>query len=465
MVPVIALVGRPNVGKSTLFNKLTKSKDALVADFSGLTRDRQYGDALFENKPFIVIDTGGIGVDDLSVDALMSRQSKVAIEEADIVFFLVEARSGLTPVDEDIASKLRKEGKKVVVVINKIDGLDESQACAEFQSLGFDKVFAISATHNRGLSNLLEKITEEFPERVEIDTDLLDGNINLAFIGRPNVGKSTLINRMLGQERVVVYDMPGTTRDSIAIPFTRDDQNYTLIDTAGIRRRGKVNLAIEKFSIVKTLQSIKDTNVCLLLIDAQEGLTEQDMHLLGYIIEAGKGVVIVVNKWDGLDEEHKEAVKSTLGRRLKFINYAKVRYISALHGTGVGNLFADVLNAYKSANKKLSTPKLTKLLMQFVEDHQPPLVKGRRVKLRYAHTGGHNPPIIVIHGNQVQSLPDSYKKYLANSFSDKLEMVGTPLKIEFKSGDNPYKDKKNKLTPRQIHKKRRLFKRKAKMKK
>ncbi|ASQ45846.1 ribosome biogenesis GTPase Der [Legionella clemsonensis] len=456
MIPVIALVGRPNVGKSTLFNRLTRTQDALVADFPGLTRDRQYGQAEFEEKPFIVIDTGGVGVDDLAVDALMSRQSAVALEEATIVLFLVDARSGLTGVDENIAHQLRKSNKPVYLVVNKTDGLQEEMACAEFQTLGFNEVHPISATHGRGMHALLGKLTASFEPAVEEQTD--NAAIKIAFVGRPNVGKSTLINRILGEERVVVYDMPGTTRDSIAIPFTREEKGYILIDTAGIRRRARVDEKIEKFSVIKTLQSIKESHVCMMLLDAREGLTEQDMHLLGFIIEAGKALVIAVNKWDGLTDEHKEHVREELNRRLHFVHFAKIRFISALHGSGVGLLFKDIEQAYSSAMQSFSTPKLTRLLQDFVSQHTPPLVQGRRIKLRYAHAGGHNPPIIVIHGNQVESLPDSYKRYLTNAFVTHLGLIGTPLRLEFKGGVNPFKDKKNKLTERQIKRKRRLMK-------
>jgi len=457
MIPIIALVGRPNVGKSTLFNRLTRTQNAIVADFPGLTRDRQYGDATFEHKSFIVVDTGGVGVDDLAVDALMSKQSEFALHEADIVFFLVDARAGLTAVDRNIAMNLRKMSKHVVLVINKIDGLDEEVACADFQSLGLGLSYAISASHGRGMISLLQAVTADFSAN-EATPDEPD-TVKIAFAGRPNVGKSTLINRILGEERVVVYDLPGTTRDSIAIPFERDGQSYTLIDTAGIRRRSRIDEKIEKFSVIKTLQSIKESNVCLMVLDAKEGLTEQDMHLLGFIIEAGKALVVVVNKWDGLDEDHREDVKQTLSRRLHFANFAQIRFISALHGSGVGTLFKDITQAYRSAMLDLSTPKLTRILQDLTTQHTPPLVNGRRIKLRYAHAGGHNPPIVVIHGNQLDALPDSYKRYLIKSFTEQLGLIGTPLKLEFKGSHNPFKDKKNKLTDRQIKRRQRLIKR------
>ncbi|MDP3268849.1 MAG: ribosome biogenesis GTPase Der [Legionella sp.] len=458
MIPVIALVGRPNVGKSTLFNRITKTQDALVADFPGLTRDRQYGEAFYENKPFIVVDTGGIGVDDIAVDNLMSKQSAIALEEADVVLFIVDGRTGLTGIDQNVANNLRKLGKKIHLVVNKTEGLDDDIACSDFQSLGITEVHSISASHGSGISSLLESILAPFaPQAEELSQD--NNAIKIAFAGRPNVGKSTLINRILGEERVVVYDMPGTTRDSISIPFERDDQRYILIDTAGVRRKSRVGEKIEKFSVIKTLQAIKESNVCLQLLDANEGITDQDMNLLGFIIESGKALVIAINKWDGLDEEHKERVKDELSRRLHFANFAKIRFISALHGSGVGGLFKDINEAYASATQSFSTPRLTRLLQDISTKHTPPCVNGRRIKLRYAHIGGHNPPIIIIHGNQLNSLPDSYKRYLNNEFIKHLGLVGTPLKIEFKGGDNPYADKKNKLSQRQVNKKKRLMKR------
>lgn len=455
MIPVIALVGRPNVGKSTLFNRLTRTQDALVADFPGLTRDRQYGEAKYDDKPFIVVDTGGIGVDDIAVDGLMSKQSAIALNEADVVLFVVDGKSGLTGIDEHIANNLRRLSKQIIVVVNKTDGMDDDVACADFQSLGFGEVHPLSAAHGHGISSLLDVVLAPFEVEVAEESD--EKAIKIAFAGRPNVGKSTLINRILGEERVVVYDMPGTTRDSISIPFERDDQRYVLIDTAGVRRKSRVDEKIEKFSVIKTLQAIKESNVCLQLLDAREGITDQDMNLLGFIIESGKALVIAINKWDGLDEEHREHVKSELSRRLHFANFAKIRFISALHGSGVGGLFQDINEAYTSATQSFSTPRLTRLLQDISTKHTPPCVDGRRIKLRYAHIGGHNPPIIVIHGNQLSALPESYKRYLNNEFIKHLGLVGTPLKIEFKGGTNPYADKKNKLSQRQVNKKRRLM--------
>lgn len=460
MLPVVALVGRPNVGKSTLFNRLTRRQDALVADFPGLTRDRQYGEVLTAETPFLVVDTGGIGVDDDAVDKLMSRQSQLALDEADIIMLLVDARAGVSPLDERIAQELRLLNKPVIVAVNKIDGVDPEMALADFASFGYSDYYCISAAHGRGISQLLEALCEQLPEPEHATGEMaVPKGIKLAFVGRPNVGKSTLVNRMLGEERVVVLDMPGTTRDSIYIPFEREGQNYTLIDTAGVRKRGRIGEKIEKFSVIKSMQAVKDSNVCLMLIDAQEGLTEQDMHLLGFIVETGRALVLVVNKWDGLDEEQKEKIRSDIDRRLQFIKFAKVRYISALHGSGVGTLYPLIVEAYHAANQSFSTPQLTRLLEDLVSQHQPPMVSGRRIKLRYAHSGGQNPPKIIIHGNQLQSLPESYRRYLMNSFTKHLNITGTPLQVEFRTGENPFKGKKNTLTARQIHKRRRLMKR------
>lgn len=464
MVPVFVLVGRPNVGKSTLFNRFTGSQNALVADYPGLTRDRQYGEATAHNRPFIIVDTGGIGVDDLDVDTLMSKQSTTALDEASAVFFIVDARSGLTPLDQEIAVQLRKLSKPIYLVINKIDGLDVDIASADFRSLGFEAVYKVSATHGRGVSDFLKQVLDR-----SVNTDTSDAvltaterlhpdAIRIAFVGRPNVGKSTLINRLLGEERVVVFDLPGTTRDSIAIPFQHDHQNYTLIDTAGVRRRSRIDEKIEKFSVIKTLQAIQSAQVCLLVLDAREGLTDQDLHVLSFILEAGKALVIVMNKWDGLEDSHKEHVRETLSRKLTFIQFAKIRFISALHGSGVGLLFKDIKQAYQSAQQTFSTPQLTRLLQDIVTQHAPPMHQGRAVKLRYAHMGGQNPPCIVIHGNRVDALPESYKRYLINAFIEQLKLVGTPLKVEFKSGNNPFKDKKNLLTPRQLRQRQRLMK-------
>ncbi len=458
MIPTIVFVGRPNVGKSTLFNRLTRTQDALVADFPGLTRDRKYGAASFDGKPFLVVDTGGIGVEDIAVDALMASQSERALEEADHVFFLVDARAGLTPTDEKVALHLRKHGKNIHLLVNKTDGLDEAVFSAEFQQLGFPKTYSISATHGRGIQQLLKAVTSDFPPAPPAALlDKADGATRVAIIGRPNVGKSTLVNRMLGEERMVVYDMPGTTRDSVEVPFEHGGKHYMLVDTAGIRRRSRVDEKIEKFSIIKTLGSIQDAHVCVMLIDGQEDLTEQDLHLMGFIINAGRGLVVAVNKWDGLDADHKDHIKEAILRKLKFAEFAKFHFISALHGSGVGLLFKDINEAYRSAIKQLSTPELTRILQDLVAKHPPPLVHGRRIKLRYAHAGGQNPPLVIIHGNQVDELPLSYQRYLIKEYTRRLKLVGTPLKVLFKGGENPYQGKKNTLTKTQVKHRKRMM--------
>lgn len=590
MTPVVALVGRPNVGKSTMFNRLTHSRDALVANFPGLTRDRKYGKAEIDGLEFIVIDTGGVDGSEDGVELEMANQSFKAMNEADIVLFLVDAREGILPGDEIIADHLRCSLKPVILVANKIDGINADVACAEFYSLGLGEPQQIAASHGIGISQLINDIVypelckvkmddpdyipreaednlvddevaehrvcfvftggrvpcfkEDFSfeyvpvkairlqEDVEViqkgkdvmlsvyyqgrdlylqyddgerlagvdicfyiahiqdlpycslpkDPSELDNfddpedaeasetfepvegretppeSIKFAIVGRPNVGKSTLTNRMLGEERVVVYDLPGTTRDSIYIPMERNGQKYTIIDTAGVRKRKKVKLTVEKFSVIKTLQAIEDAHVVMLLIDAHEGLTDQDLGLLGFILHSGRAVVIAVNKWDGLDAELKERIKIELDSRLGFVNFAMVHFISALHGTGVGHLFESIDQAFKSATTRISTSRITRLMMLATAEHQPPLVHGRRVKLKYAHSGGYNPPRIIIHGNQVNDLPDSYKRYLINYFREALHMVGTPIHIEFVEGENPFEGRVNKLTQSQMRKKRRLMK-------
>ncbi|MBK4716026.1 MULTISPECIES: ribosome biogenesis GTPase Der [Tenebrionibacter/Tenebrionicola group] len=486
MVPVVALVGRPNVGKSTLFNRLTRTRDALVADFPGLTRDRKYGRAEVEGREFICIDTGGIDGTEEGVETRMAEQSLLAIEEADVVLFMVDARAGLMPADEAIARHLRSREKPTFLVANKTDGLDADQAIADFWQLGMGEIHAIAASHGRGVTSLLEQVLlpwmDETSPPEEIDEDEAywkqyaidrgeveeveeeeafnpqDLPIKIAIVGRPNVGKSTLTNRILGEDRVVVFDMPGTTRDSIYIPMERDEREYVLIDTAGVRKRGKVTEVVEKFSVIKTLQAIEDANVVLLVIDAREGISDQDLSLLGFILNSGRSLVIVVNKWDGLSQEVKEQVKETLDFRLGFIDFARVHFISALHGSGVGNLFESVLEAYDSSTRRVGTSMLTRIMTMAVDDHQPPLVRGRRVKLKYAHAGGYNPPIVVIHGNQVKDLPDSYKRYLMNYFRKSLNVMGTPIRIQFKEGENPYANKRNTLTPTQMRKRKRLIK-------
>jgi len=452
MKPVIALVGRPNVGKSTLFNRLTRSRDALVADFSGLTRDRIYGNVTSNGCDFIIIDTGGLTAQSDDMSDLMQKQADLAIEEADIVFFLVDGRAGLVADDQAVATKLRTIGKPTILVVNKSEGELREIMAAEFYALGLGEPQVISASQGRGTANLLLTLQDEVPAVVARNTESdeedkkSDNTINLAVLGRPNVGKSTLINRIMGEDRVVAFDEPGTTRDSIHIPFEKDGTEYTLIDTAGIRRRSKVSEMLEKFSIVKTLQALEDANVVLLVLDAHEGIVEQDLHLAGLIIQSGRAVVIAVNKWDGLDKDEREWVTSNVERRLPFLNFANTHFISALHGSGVGLLFKSVKQAYESAMAQIPTPRLTRVLEDAVSDHQPPLVHGRRIKFRYAHLGGKNPPRIIIHGNQTDSTPNSYKRYLENTFRDVLKLHGTPIVIEFKKGDNPFKDKKKRTS-------------------
>ncbi len=460
MRPVIALVGRPNVGKSTLFNRLTRSRDALVANIPGLTRDRQYGQGLLGASPYIVIDTGGISGDEQGIDFEMAAQSLQAIEEANVVLFMVDARDGLTPTDSFILDHLRKNNKTVYLVINKVDGLDVDQAMSEFYVTGMEFLFPITATQGRGVTKMIDSVLSEFPEHAPEGEDLAAGdeNIKIAIAGCPNVGKSTLVNRMLGEERVVVYDQPGTTRDSIYIPFERHGRQYTLIDTAGIRRRGKTREVAEKFSVVKSLQSIQDANVVIMVLDAQKGIVEQDMHLLDYVIQAGRGLVIAFNKWDGMDDHQRNDVKSEVKRRLAFADFAQVHFISARHGTGVGDLYRSVHKAYKSARKEFSTNLLTRILQAATSEHAPPTINNRRIKLRYAHVGGHNPPIVVIHGKQTDKLPDSYRRFLEKYFRNALKLEGTPIRIEFKSSDNPFTEKEKNLSPQKVAQKRRIKK-------
>jgi GTP-binding protein len=458
MLPVIALVGRPNVGKSTLFNRLTRTRDALVADVPGLTRDRKYGEGKVGERPYIAVDTGGLSEAGDGLDGLMAQQAWQAIEEADLLFFMVDARAGLTSVDETIAAALRRTGKPLMLVVNKTDGLDVDSVMAEFYALGLGETHPIAAAHGRGVAALMNCAMQQLPPAIEVSDAAVDeDSIRVAVVGRPNVGKSTLINRILGEERVLAFDRPGTTRDSIFIPFVRDDTAYTLIDTAGMRRRARVSEAIEKFSVIKTLQAIDAAHVVILVLDAHEEISEQDASLAGYIAEKGRALVIAVNKWDGLESHERRQIVSQLERRLPFLAFASTCFISALHGSGVGDLFPLVQKAYLSAMRELSTPRLTGILEAAVQEHQPPLVHGRRIKLRYAHQGGRNPPIIVIHGNQTERVPATYKRYLENVFRSAMKLSGTPIRIEFKTGSNPYQGRRNKLTPRQQKSRSRLL--------
>lgn len=461
MEPVIALVGRPNVGKSTLFNYLTRTRDALVADFPGLTRDRQYGRGKIGERPYIVVDTGGLGDDPEGVDLGMRAQAMQAVGEADAILFMVDARAGVTAADLAIADQLRRMNKPVVLVANKIDGVHQEVATADFHELGLGEPQPIAAVHGRGVQQLVEAMLARLGEVAGESATLVDeveGSIRIAVVGRPNVGKSTLVNRLLGEERVVVFDMPGTTRDSVFIPFERDGQPFTLIDTAGVRRRARVHEAVEKFSVIKTLQAIEAAHVVILVIDAREGVGEQDATLIGHIIDAGRAMVLAVNKWDHLSVEQKETVHRQLDVKLAFLDFARQHFISALHGTGVGELFRSVLKAHEAAYRVMGTSALTRVLEDAVTAHAPPIAKGRRVKLRYAHQGGKNPPIIVIHGNQTDQVPNAYRRYLINTFRKVFDLRGTPVRLEFKTGDNPFEGRRNKLTPRQTAKRQRLMK-------
>jgi GTP-binding protein len=442
MKPVIALVGRPNVGKSTLFNRLTRSRDALVADLPGLTRDRHYGEGRMGERPFLVIDTGGF--EPVAKDGIMhemAKQTKQAVAEADVVIFIVDGRQGLTPHDKTITDFLRKSGRSVMLVVNKSEGMKYTSVTADFYELGLGDPYVISAAHGDGVMDLVEESLDiAFTQRPASEElpDTLRDSVKLAIVGRPNVGKSTLVNTLLGEERVIAFDMPGTTRDSIEIDFEREGKSYTLIDTAGIRRRGKVFEAIEKFSVVKTLQSISEANVVLLLLDAQQDISEQDAHIAGFILESGRALVVGVNKWDGLTSDRRDEIKMDLERKLNFLSFAKFHFISALKSTGIGPLMKSVDSAYAAATINLSTPKLTRALIEAVE-HQQPRRKGSiRPKLRYAHQGGQNPPIVVIHGNALEAIDDNYKRYLEKHFRETFSLVGTPLRIELRSGKNPF---------------------------
>lgn len=469
MKPVLALIGRPNVGKSTLFNRLTRSRDALVADFPGLTRDRQYGTGTLFEREYLVVDTGGLTDQKEGIDQQMAKQTLAAIEEADALLFLVDGREGLNAGDEQIAKHLRQTGKPVFLLVNKIDGVDADQVASEFYGLGFTEVHKIAAAQNRGISSMMEAVLEHFPDdELENDESFSDDEtetseeddqrIRIAIVGRPNVGKSTLVNRILGEERVIAFDQPGTTRDSIFIPFEREDgRQYTLIDTAGVRRRSRVNETIEKFSVIKTLEAIRAAHVVVMVLDAHDVIADQDAHLLGLILDEGKGLVLAINKWDGLQNDERDYIKHQLSLKLTFLDFAERHFISALHGSGVGLLYKSIHEAYESSMLKVPTSRLTRILETAVSLHQPPMSVGRRIKLRFAHQGGSNPFTVVIHGNQTEKLPAAYKRYLINYFQKTLNIKGTQIKLEFKTGDNPFEGKRNTLTPRQQHKRKRLM--------
>lgn len=439
MTPVVALVGRPNVGKSTLFNRLTRSRDALVADLPGLTRDRHYGDGRIGDRPYIVVDTGGFEpIRTEGIVQAMTGQAQLAITESDVVIFLVDGRAGLTPQDSRIAQSLRQSGKKVFLAVNKAEGLNEVMR-AEFFELALGEPYLISAAHGDGVRALMDLVLEGFPKEEEIEEEGdFKHKVKVAVVGRPNAGKSTLINSLIGEERLIAFDMPGTTRDSIEVEFEYKDRQYTLIDTAGLRRKGKVFEAVEKFSVIKTLQAIENCNVAVLLLDAHEGISEQDANIAGYILESGRALVVAVNKWDDLDDYDRQNVKRELEFKLHFLRWAKVLYISALHKKGLGNLMQAINEAHAAAFIKLPTPKLTRALIAAVQRQLPPRAGGGRPKMRYAHQGGMNPPVIVVHGNALDDVPESYRRYLEGWFRDKFKLTGTPLRVEFKTKFNPY---------------------------
>ncbi len=459
MLPVVALVGRPNVGKSTLFNVLTRTRDALVADQPGLTRDRHYGVCRLGTREFIVVDTGGLTDGADALDALTAQQVRQAIEEADCIIFIVDARAGTLPQDNDILATLRRTGKRVLLAINKVDGLDETEALAEFSRLGLGDVLPVAAAHGRGVTDLVQRVETGLPESEADDptAEPDDDSVRVAIIGRPNVGKSTLVNRLLGENRVVVSETAGTTRDSIHVELSRDGKRYTLIDTAGVRRRARVEQAIEKFSVIKTLRSIAAAHVVVVLLDAGEGVSEQDATLIGYVLDEGRALVIAANKWDGLSAYDRERCKASLSRKLDFVGFAKSVTISALHGSGMAELMRAIDTAHAAASRELPTAELTRALEAAYAAHQPPMVRGHAPKLRYAHSGGRNPPTIIIHGSRTRHVAESYRRYLENFFRKRFKLVGTPVRIEFRESSNPFAGRKNVLTERQQKKRKRMI--------
>ncbi len=443
MKPTLVIVGRPNVGKSTLFNRLTRSRDALVADFPGLTRDRHYGHGRLGNRPHLVVDTGGFEpAAKVGILAEMALQAEAAIAEADMLLFVVDGRAGLSPQDRSIADRLRRAGRPLLLVVNKAEGMERAIAGAEFHELGCGVPLVISAAHGDGVKELVEEALAHFPETEEAEESAAGPRI--AVVGRPNVGKSTLINALLGEERVIAFDQPGTTRDAIAVPFRRKGRDYTLIDTAGLRRRGKVFEAIEKFSVIKTLQSIEEANVAVMVLDASQDISDQDAHIAGFCVEAGRAMVIAVNKWDAVDAYRRDRVKADMARKLGFLGFANAHFISALKGEGVNPLMAAVDAAFAAAMVKMPTPKLTRLLLAALEKQAPPRHGIFRPKMRYAHQGGSNPPIIVIHGNALDHVSDTYRRYLERHFMDAFALKGTPLRIEFRTARNPYAERRSK---------------------
>ncbi len=454
--PALALLGRPNVGKSTLFNRLTRSRDALVADIPGVTRDVKIGLGRVGNAAYLVVDTGGLEDTDDPLGQQVSQFARQALEESAAGLFLVDGREGLTAADRTLVQQLRKSNKPLFLAVNKVDHLDPMPLLAECAELGLSPLFPISAAHGTGVASMIDAITADWVGRDE-NAVADDRSVRVAVCGRPNVGKSTLVNRMLGAERMITADLPGTTHDSVAVPMERDGQFYTLIDTAGLRRKSRVDEGIEKFSAIKAMQAIDLAHVAIVVLDARDGLSEQDLTVLGSVIECGRSLVVVVNKWDRLSAEIRDEMRRQLDRRLEFVDFAETRYISALHGTGVGDLFNSIDAAWASARIDVPTKQLTELLERALEQHSPPLVRGRRIKMRYAHFGGKNPPTIVIHGTQTDEVPDSYRRYLANFFRKALKLIGTPVRIEFKYGENPFEGRRNPLTRRQVQKRRRLM--------
>lgn len=447
MLPTIVLVGRPNVGKSTLFNRLTKTRDALVADLPGLTRDRHYGRGVGADRPYLVVDTGGFEpLTDHGILKAMATQTLLAIDEADIIIYLVDGRQGVTPQDMEIANRLRKVDTPVLLAVNKTEGMQKSVVSADFYELGIGDPLSISSAHGEGVKDIIDLALSYFPDIVDEPTvDYTGDRIpKVGIVGRPNVGKSTLVNALLGEDRVIAFDEPGTTRDSIHIDLEKNGKSYTLIDTAGVRKRGRIFEAVEKFSVIKTIQSIEEANVVVLVVDAKEGITEQDAHVAAYILDAGRALVVAINKWDGLKEEERDWVKQEIDRKLTFLDFAEFHYISALRKRGLTELFKSVDIAYKSAFAKLSTPLLTRVLSDAVQQHQPPISKGIRPKLRYAHQGGSNPPVVVVHGNHIDGVKDAYTRFLSKTFRRTFQLSGTPLRIQYKQGNNPFAEDENK---------------------